>query len=124
MVEEWPHEGKQRLLQKEPLLSDKIPKKLHGCPLCVSIIDTPPALVVLNNTGRIHTGVEVQYMQQLAQAANATITYQTAPPGDAVAVCLQSIADLEIGRADLTLGGFPTSSSACCIRRPDYVTLG
>lgn len=106
LVEEWPHEGKQRLLQKEPLLSDKIPKQLHGCPLRVSIIDTPPALVVLNKTGHIHTGVEVQYMQQLAQAANATITYQTAPPGDAVAVRLKSIADLETGRADLTLGGF------------------
>jgi len=107
LVEEWPHEGKQRLLQKEPFLSDKIPKQLHGCPLRVSIIDTPPALVVLSNTGHIHTGVEVQYIQQLAQAANATITYLKASTGDAVTIRLKSIEDLETGRADLTLGGFP-----------------
>jgi hypothetical protein len=102
LVEEWPHEGKQRLLQKE-LLSDKIPKQLHGCPLCVSIIDTPQALVVLNNTGHIHSGVDVQYIQQLAQAANATIMYQTAPSGDAVKDRLKSIANLEKGRADPTI---------------------
>jgi len=107
LVEEWPHEGQQRLLQKEPLLSDKIPKQLHGCPLRVSIIDTPPALVVLNTTGHIHSGVEVQYIQQLAQAVNATIMYQIAPPGDVVTVRMNSITDLETGRADLTLGGFP-----------------
>jgi len=107
LVEEWPHEGQQRLLQKEPLLSDKTPKQLHGCPLRVSISDTPPALVVLNNTGHIHSGVEVQYIQQLAQAVNATIMYQIAPPGDVVTVRMKSITDLEIGRADLALGGFP-----------------
>jgi hypothetical protein len=107
LVEEWPHEGKQTLLQKEPLLSDKIPKQLHGCPLRVSIIDTPPALVVLNNTGHIHTGVEVQYIQQLAQAANATIMYLKVLSGDPVTVRFNSLADLEAGRADLTLGGYP-----------------
>jgi hypothetical protein len=45
-------------------------------------------------------------MQQLAQAANATIMYQKAPPGDALTVRLKSIADLETGLADLAFGGF------------------
>lgn len=75
--------------------------------LCTTITDTPPALVVLNNTGHIHAGVEVQYVQQLAQAANATIVYQKASPRDAVTVRLKSITDLETDLADLTFGGFP-----------------
>lgn len=107
LVEEWPHEGKQRLLQKEPLLSDKIPKQLNGCPLRMSIVDSPPALVVLNNTGHVHTGVEVQYIQLLAQAANATIMYVKVPSGDPVTIRFKSLEDVLEDRADLTLGGFP-----------------
>jgi hypothetical protein len=118
LIEELHHEGKQRLLKKAPLLSDKIPKQFHGCPLRVSIIDTPPALVVINDTSHTYTGVEVQYMQQLAQAANATIIYQEAPSGDAVTVRLKSITDLERGLADLTFGGFPLHPVAAAFADP------
>jgi hypothetical protein len=118
LIEELHYEGKQRLLKKAPLLSDKIPKQFHGCPLHVSIIDTPPALVVINDTSHIYTGIEVQYMQQLAQAANATIMYQKVPPGDAVQVRLKSIADLERGLADLTIGGFPLHPVAAAFGDP------
>jgi hypothetical protein len=118
LIEELHLEDKQRLLKEAPLLSDKIPKQFHGCPLRVSIIDTPPALTVIDRTRHIHTGVEVQYLQLLGEATNATIVYQEAPPGDAVTVRLKSVTDVDRGLADLTFGGFPLHPVAAAFADP------
>lgn len=125
LIEEWLLEGKHRLLKKVPLFPVKIPKQFHGCPLKVSVIDTPPALVVINtltdennNTDHILTGVEVQYLQQLALVMNATLIYHEVPPGDAVTIRLKTLTDLENGLTDLTIGGFPLHLMAVAFADP------
>jgi hypothetical protein len=125
LIEECPVQGKHRFFKKAPLFPVKIPKQFHQCPLKVSVIDTPPALAVINtlrdeynNTHRIITGVEVQYLQQLVQLMNATLVYQEVPAGDAVAIRLKTLADLESGLTDLTIGGFPLHLMAAAFADP------
>jgi hypothetical protein len=111
-------ESKRRSLKEAYLFPFKIPKHFHGCPLNVSAIHTPPALVVNNITGHIYSGLEVQYLQQFAQALNATFIYQEVAPGDAVTVRLETLSDLHKGSTDLAFGGFPLHPTAAAFADP------
>jgi hypothetical protein len=118
VIEEFIHEGGRSFLKAASLFPVKIPKNFHGCPLKVSVIPTPPALVVSNSTGHIHSGVEVQYFEKFAQAINATFVYREVSPGDAVSVRLETLSDLDRGSTDLVFGGFPLHPMAAAFADP------
>jgi hypothetical protein len=118
LIEELTHVGGRRFLKAASLFPVKIPKNFHGCPLKVSVIPTPPALVVSNSTGHIYSGVEVQYFEKFAQAMNATFIYREVSPGDAVSVRLETLSDLHRGSTDLVFGGFPLHPMAASFADP------
>ncbi|PNF19944.1 hypothetical protein B7P43_G10374 [Cryptotermes secundus] len=118
LIGELTLESKRRSLKGASLFPVKIPKHFHGCPLNVSTIHTPPALVVNNVAGHIHSGLEVQYLDQFAQAMNATLVYQEVAPGDAVTVRLETLSDLHKGSTDLAFGGFPLHPTAAVFADP------
>jgi hypothetical protein len=118
LIGELTHEGGQRFLKAASLFPAKVPKHFHGCPFKVSVIPTPPALVVSNSTGHIHSGVEVLYLEKFAQAMNATFVYREVSPGDAVIVRLGTLSDLSRGSTDLVFGGFPLHPMAAALADP------
>jgi hypothetical protein len=118
LIEELTHEVKRNPTKAAYLFPVKTPKNFHGCPLKMSAIPTPPALVVSNSTGHIYSGVEVEYLQKLAQAMNATFVFREVSPGDAVTVRLETLSDLDEGSTDLAFGGFPLHPMAAGLADP------
>jgi hypothetical protein len=107
-VDRWNSDGE--FVLKLNLFPEKIPKTFHKCSTNVISFIKPPA--VMENSDKLYTGLEVNFVELIFKSLNLTAEYNVSPSRKDTyyQIFMQTVGQLEPASSDIAIGVLPLHS--------------